>query len=61
MEGLGGPLTRSGCRFIVRAIPEGHMFGGISFIWEISVTGSPWPPDVSEASNAPGSVAPADV
>ena len=28
-------LTPSGCPFIVRAIPQGHMVGGISLIWAI--------------------------
>ena len=28
-------LTPSGCRFIVRGIPQRHMVGGISVIWEI--------------------------
>ncbi len=28
-------LTTSGCPFIVRAIPQGHMVGGISLIWAI--------------------------
>ena len=30
-------LTPSGCPFIVRAIPQGHMVGGISLIWAIPV------------------------
>ena len=42
---VGGTVPfRSGTRFIVRAIPEGHMFGEISFMWEISVTGRLCPP-----------------
>ena len=28
-------LARSGCRFIVRGIPQGHIVGGIYLIWEI--------------------------
>jgi len=30
-------LTPSGCPFIVRAIPQGHMVGGISLIWAIPI------------------------
>ncbi len=30
-------LTASGCRFIVRGIPQGHMVGGIAVIWEILI------------------------
>ena len=30
-------LTPSGCPFIVRAIPQGHMVGGFSLIWAIPI------------------------
>jgi hypothetical protein len=35
IEGIGWLLTRSGCRRIVRGIPEGHVLKEISLIREI--------------------------
>ncbi len=35
-------LTPSGCRFIVRGIPQGQMVGGISLIWGIPAKTSPY-------------------
>ena len=37
IERIAWPLTRSGNCFIVRGIPEGHMFKEISLIWEIQI------------------------
>ena len=34
-ERIGRHLTGSGYRFVVPGIPQGHMVGGISLIWEI--------------------------
>lgn len=35
IERVAWQLTRMGCSLIVRGIPEGHMLGDISLIWEI--------------------------